>query len=61
MKDHWKPLLAIVGGLILGVVEALFGGFVDVAYKNTLAFLIIIFVLLIRPEGLLGKEFVERV
>lgn len=52
---------AIVGGLILGVVESLFGGFISVAFKSTLAFLIIIIVLLLRPEGLLGKEFIERV
>jgi branched-chain amino acid transport system permease protein len=52
---------AIVGGLILGVAESLAGGFVSVAFKNTFAFLIIILVLLVRPEGLLGKEFKERV
>lgn len=52
---------AIVGGLVLGVAEALAGGLISVAFKNTLAFLIIIFVLLLRPEGLLGTEFVERV
>ena len=52
---------AIVGGLILGIAEALAGGFIAVAFKNTLAFLIIIVVLLVRPEGLLGTEFVERV
>jgi len=32
-----------------------------VAFKNTLAFLVIIVILLVRPEGLLGKEFKERV
>jgi len=52
---------AIVGGLILGVAESLAGGFISVAFKNTLAFLIIILVLIVRPEGLLGKEFIERV
>jgi branched-chain amino acid transport system permease protein len=52
---------AIAGGLILGIAESLAGGYVTVAFKNTLAFLIIIIVLLIRPEGLLGKEFIERV
>jgi len=52
---------AIVGGLILGVSESLAGGFVNIAFKNTLAFLIIILVLLVRPEGLLGEEFKERV
>ena len=52
---------AIVGGLILGVAESLAGGYITVAFKNTLAFVVIIGVLLIRPEGLLGKEFIERV
>lgn len=52
---------AIVGGLILGVAEALAGGFISVAFKNTLAFIIIIVVLLFRPEGLLGTEFKERI
>jgi branched-chain amino acid transport system permease protein len=52
---------AIVGGLILGVAESLAGGYISIAFKNTLAFLIIILVLLVRPEGLLGKEFKERV
>jgi branched-chain amino acid transport system permease protein len=52
---------AIVGGLILGVAESLAGGFISIAFKNTMAFVIIILVLLFRPEGLLGKEFKERV
>ena len=52
---------AIAGGLILGVAESLAGGFISIAFKNTLAFVIIILVLLFRPEGLLGKEFKERV
>ncbi len=52
---------AIVGGLLLGFAENLAGCYVGVAFKNTLAFLIIIAVLIIRPEGLLGKEFKERV
>lgn len=52
---------AIVGGLILGVAESLAGGYISVAFKNTLAFLVIILVLIFREEGLLGTKFVERV
>jgi len=52
---------AIIGGLILGIAESLIGAYISIAFKNTLAFLIIIAVLLVRPEGLFGKEFVERV
>lgn len=52
---------AVLGALILGVAESLTGAYLTIQFKNTLAFIIIIVVLLIRPEGLLGKEFKERV
>ncbi|HET8578273.1 MAG TPA: branched-chain amino acid ABC transporter permease [Methylomirabilota bacterium] len=52
---------AVVGALILGVAESLAGAYLTIQFKNTLAFIIIIVVLLVRPEGLLGKEFKERV
>lgn len=52
---------AVAGSLLLGVAESLAGGYISVAFKNTLAFLIIIVVLIIRPEGLLGREFKERI
>jgi branched-chain amino acid transport system permease protein len=52
---------AIAGGLIIGMAESLTGGYISLEFKNTIAFLLIIFMLLIKPEGLLGKEFKERV
>jgi len=52
---------AILGGLILGVAESLAGGYITIAFKNTLAFLVIIVILMVRHEGLLGTEFKERV
>ncbi len=52
---------AIVGGLLLAVAESLAGGYLTVVFKNTLALLVIIVILLIRPEGLLGTMFKERV
>ncbi len=52
---------AVVGALILGVAESLTGAYLTIQFKNTLAFVVIIVVLLVRPEGLLGKEFKERV
>jgi branched-chain amino acid transport system permease protein len=52
---------AVVGALLLGVAESWTGAYLTIQFKNTLAFLIIILVLLVRPEGLLGKEFKERV
>ena len=52
---------AVVGGLLLGALESLAGAYLGIEFKNTLAFFVIILVLLVRPEGLLGKEFKERV
>lgn len=52
---------AIVGGLVIGMAESLTGGYISLEFKNTIAFLLIILMLLIKPEGLLGKAFKERV
>lgn len=52
---------AIAGGLIIGLAESLTGGYVSLEFKNTIAFLIIVLMLLVRPEGLFGKQFKERV
>lgn len=56
-----SPPGAVVGGLLLGVIEAVFAGYVSVRFKTTLAFLIIIAVLIVRPEGMLGREYKRRV
>jgi branched-chain amino acid transport system permease protein len=52
---------AVLGGLILGVAESLFGAYLALEFKSSLAFVLIVAVLLVRPEGLLGREFRERV
>jgi branched-chain amino acid transport system permease protein len=52
---------AVLGGLLLGTAESLAGAYLGIEFKKTLAFLVILVVLLVRPEGLLGREFKERV
>jgi len=52
---------AIVGSLVIGVVENLFGGYVSTSLRTTVAFVMIIAVLLVRPEGLFGHKFMRRV
>ena len=47
---------AIFGGVILGVAETLGGSFISMQYKNSIGFIIIILVLLIKPHGLFGKK-----
>lgn len=56
---------AVVGGLLMGVVEALLRGVIlpsaYTGYSDAAAFLILILVLLLRPSGLLGRSVQEKV
>ncbi|MBI2015179.1 MAG: branched-chain amino acid ABC transporter permease [Candidatus Rokubacteria bacterium] len=47
---------AVLGGLLLGVLEAMGAGFVSSGYKDAIAFLLLILMLLIRPQGLCGAR-----
>ncbi len=52
---------AVAGGLILGFTEALAAGYISSAYKDAVPFVLIIFILLVRPRGLFGAKVTERV
>jgi len=52
---------AVLGGLLLGLIEALSAGYVSSAYKDVIAFAIILVVLVLLPSGLLGQRSAERV
>lgn len=52
---------AVFGGLILGVVENLIGGYISNELKTTLSLGIIVAILLARPQGLFGSEEIRRV
>lgn len=52
---------ALIGGLIMGVAETLVAGYISSTYRNALAFIILILILLFRPEGILGKSTREKV
>jgi branched-chain amino acid transport system permease protein len=47
---------AIVGGLILGISEALWGGYVATGYVDAIGFALVIVMLLVRPYGLFSKR-----
>ncbi len=52
---------AMLGGILLGLAESLFSGFVNSDYKDVFAFALLVGILIFRPSGLLGKPTVEKV
>jgi branched-chain amino acid transport system permease protein len=52
---------AMVGGLLLGVVETLVSGYLSSTYRDAIAFVILIAILLYRPAGLFGSAQAEKV
>ncbi|MBP2642362.1 MAG: ABC-type transporter, integral rane subunit [Firmicutes bacterium] len=52
---------AVLGGFIMGIVEALVSGFISSTYRDAAAFTILIIILLFKPAGLLGKNVREKV
>ncbi len=56
-----SPPGALVGGLAIGLLEALTAGYVSSDYKDAAAFVVILAVLFFMPQGLFGAKQVERV
>jgi branched-chain amino acid transport system permease protein len=52
---------AVLGGLVIGLVEALWGGYVSADYKDVVAFAVLALTLVVMPSGLLGRPDVEKV
>ncbi|MCO5153281.1 MULTISPECIES: branched-chain amino acid ABC transporter permease [unclassified Shinella] len=56
-----NPKGALVGGLMLGVLEAMTAGYVSSQYKDAAAFVVILAVLFAMPQGLFGRKSTDRV
>lgn len=52
---------AMVGGILLGVIEAMGAAYLSIAWKDAIAFCVLILILIFRPTGLLGERVAEKV
>ncbi|SHI91370.1 amino acid/amide ABC transporter membrane protein 1, HAAT family [Desulfatibacillum alkenivorans DSM 16219] len=52
---------AMVGGLLLGVIESLGSAYISMAWKDAITFVVLILILIVRPTGLLGERVAEKI
>jgi branched-chain amino acid transport system permease protein len=52
---------AMLGGLVIGMIEVMWSAYFSVEYKDVAAFTVLVMVLIFMPQGLLGKPEVEKV
>jgi branched-chain amino acid transport system permease protein len=52
---------AMFGGIVLGLMESLGASYISSEYKDAYAFVVLIIILLVKPEGLLGKTAEEKI
>jgi branched-chain amino acid transport system permease protein len=50
---------AILGGFVLGIVEAISVAFIPSGYKDAIAFVVLLLILYFRPKGILGSPFID--
>jgi branched-chain amino acid transport system permease protein len=51
---------AMLGGFVLGIVETLGAGYISPQWKDVIAYVILIVILIVRPTGLLGERVAEK-
>ena len=52
---------AMLGGLVIGMIEVMWSAYFSVEYKDVAAFTVLVMVLIFMPQGLLGKPEVEKI
>ncbi|MDT8433330.1 MAG: branched-chain amino acid ABC transporter permease [Anaerosomatales bacterium] len=56
-----NPIAAVVGGLVLGMLESVSIAFISSTYKDAIALIVLLAVLFMRPQGILGRSSREKV
>ena len=52
---------AVLGSMVLGMTESFFTGYISSDYEDVFAFLILVFILIFRPAGILGRSAIDKV
>ena len=52
---------AIIGGLIIGLLETFTGGYISTSLKEIIPYIVLVFILMVKPYGLFGLAEIERV
>ena len=52
---------AVLGGFVMGIAEVMVVGYLSPSYRDAIAFVLLILILLVRPAGLLGRDVSEKV
>jgi len=52
---------AMLGGILLGVIEALGAAYISIAWKDAIAFCVLILILIFRPTGILGERVADKI
>ena len=51
---------AMLGGFLLGLIEAMASGYISMAWKDAIAFFVLIVILILRPTGILGERIADK-
>jgi branched-chain amino acid transport system permease protein len=52
---------AVVGGLVMGIAEVMVTGYLSPTYRDAIAFVLLIVILIVRPAGIFGRAVTEKV
>jgi branched-chain amino acid transport system permease protein len=52
---------SMIGGLAIGVIETFVAGYISAGYRDAIAFVVLILVLILKPTGIFGKQTINKV
>ena len=61
IRQDYPLGLIVIGGLLVGILEAMGAGYISSSYKDAIPFVLILFILFFMPRGLFGAKVTERV